>query len=95
MGRLPNSKGGVRCFRLEWRFSMPDPATEKPTESFTARVSKSTLDALETLAGLKRVSVSELVRDFITDGLERASTPEEIDKLLEQQRAVLTALRKP
>lgn len=61
-------------------------ATKGPGVSFTVRVSETQHQAIEALARLDEVSVAELMRRFVADGLNQGLQPERVAEKLKQQQ---------
>ncbi|WP_182262799.1 DUF6290 family protein [Rhodococcus sp. UFZ-B548] len=57
--------------------------------TFTIRISPEEHKTLNDLAGLRHQSVSELARQLISEGIGRMLDPDEIDRLIEEERARL------
>lgn len=59
------------------------------SSTFTIRISPDEHETLNQLAGLRHKTVSDLARQFISEGIGRALDPDEIDRMLEEERARL------
>ena len=76
--------------------SRPADAADKPPAaesspknqgvSFTVRVTATQHQAIEALARLEEVSVAELMRRFVADGLTQGLQPERVSEKLRQQQ---------
>lgn len=65
---------------------------KEPGVSFTVRVSAHQHKALEALAALDQVSVSELVREILDEGVDARLDPNVIAQKLKQQNALFKQL---
>lgn len=57
--------------------------------TFTIRISPDEHNTLSELAGLRHQTVSDLARQLISEGIARLLDPDEIDRLIEEERARL------
>ncbi|MFI6218738.1 hypothetical protein ACIBCD_42580 [Nocardia brasiliensis] len=66
--------------------------SETSTNStFSLRLPPKDYRTLASVAGLRKVSIAELAREFILDGLRRALDPDEIERLMEEEKQRLLA----
>ncbi|WP_280368401.1 hypothetical protein [Nocardia abscessus] len=57
--------------------------------TFTVRIPEKEHEMLTSLAALRKQSVAQLAREILRDGVRRLLDPEEIEKRMAEQRAVL------
>lgn len=57
--------------------------------TFSVRMRDEDHATLDSIAKLRNVTVAELAREFILDGIRRALDPDEIERMIEQQKQQL------
>lgn len=64
---------------------VPTPAAT-PNATFSLRLQPADYKALTYLANLKKLSIAELAREYILDGMRRSLDPDEIQKELDREK---------
>ncbi|WP_433660891.1 hypothetical protein ACQPW1_00980 [Nocardia sp. CA-128927] len=68
------------------------PHGANPTNStFSLRLRPADYQNLMSIAGIRRMSIAELAREFILDGLRNALDPDEIERQFEEEKQRLLA----
>lgn len=63
-----------------------DSNAQSSNVSFTVRVTEQQHKALEALAGLEKMTLAELMRQFIQDGITQGLDPQRVAEKLRQQQ---------
>jgi hypothetical protein len=71
-----------------------DTNAQPSSVSFTVRVTEQQHKALEALAGLERMTLAELMRQLIQDGIARGLDPQRVAEKLQQQQEEFADLQK-